>query len=180
MLQAPETIATERLALRRPALSDAEAIFEYGRDTEVTRYMDWPTHKSEQTVIEHLRSCPPRWESGEEFHWVITLRPYDRAIGGISCRIRGHSADFGYVLNRRYWRRGIATEAARAVVAWVSTLEPVYRLWATCDTENLASVRVLEKAGLTREGILRCWAIRPNISQQPRDAFVYAKVRSAA
>jgi RimJ/RimL family protein N-acetyltransferase len=88
--------------------------------------------------------------------------------------------DFGYVLHRQYWRRGIATEAARAVVAWVSTLEPVYRLWATCDIDNLASLRVLEKAGLSREGILRCWAIRPNISQQPRDAFVYAKVRGAA
>ena len=177
MVRAPETLATDRLVLRLPALSDAEAIFEYGSDPEVARYMDWPMHETVGTVVEHLRTCAPRWESGEEFYWVITARPDDRAIGGISVRVRGHAADFGYVLNRRYWRQGIATEASRAVVEWAFTLASVHRVWATCDVDNIASARVLEKAGLSREGILRCWAVRPNLSPQPRDAYVYAKVR---
>ncbi len=120
------------------------------------------------------------WESGAEFYWAVTLRPSDRAIGGISCRPRGHSADFGYVLDQRYWRQGLATEAAQAVVRWLFTLDTIYRVWATCDVNNLASARVLEKAGLSREGVLRCWAIRPNISNEPRDTFVYAQVRRTA
>jgi ribosomal-protein-alanine N-acetyltransferase len=54
----------------------------------------------------------------------------------------------------------------------------VYRIWATCDTDNVASARVLEKAGLRREGTLHRWSVKPNIGPEPRDAFVFAKVRS--
>ena len=53
----------------------------------------------------------------------------------------------------------------------------VWRLAATCDIDNLASARVLEKAGLTREGILRRAIVRPNMTGKPRDALLYSKVR---
>ena len=158
-------------------MSDADAVFEYGRDPEVTRYMDWPTHVEIWTVREFLQVCPARWASGEEFSWVLTVKPSDRALGSIGCRIRGHAVDFGYVLHRSHWRQGLVPEAARAIVGWASGLEAVHRVWATCDTENLASARVLEKAGLTREGLLRRWAVRPNLGPEPRDAFIYSKVR---
>ena len=177
MLHAPENLVTERLTLRHPSLSDAEALYEFGRDPLVTRFMDWPTHADIRTAIEFLEGCPARWSSGEEFYWVITVKPDDTAVGGVSCRVRGHAADFGFVLNRRYWRHGYATEAPRAVVDWAESIETIRRIWATCDTENAASARVLEKLGLAREGTLRCWTVRPNISLEPRDAFVYAKVR---
>lgn len=139
--------------------------------------MDWPTHTHVRTAIEYLAGSDVRWASGEEFYWVITEKPHPAAIGGIACRIRAEDADFGFVLNRRYWHLGYATEAARAVVEWVSRHENVHRIWATCDTENAASARVLEKVGLAREGILLRWVIRPNISQEPRDAFLYARTR---
>ena len=91
--------------------------------------------------------------------------------------MRGHTADFGYALNRQCWGRGYATEAARTVTAWALSLPGVYRVWATCDTENLASVRVLEKTGLVLEGKLRRSMVRPNLSEKPRDTFVFAKVQ---
>lgn len=177
MLKVPETLETSRLILRRPVSSDAEAVFEFARDPEVTRFMDWPTHTNVQEAKDYLRDCIPRWENAREYDWMITLRDHNQVIGGVSIRVRGHSADFGYVLNRTYWGHGFATEAANAVVSWVSGFDTIYRVWATCDTENLASVKVLEKVGLSREGILRSWAVRPNISTKPRDAFVYSRVR---
>jgi ribosomal-protein-alanine N-acetyltransferase len=63
------------------------------------------------------------------------------------------------------------------VVAWLKTLPGIFRIWATCDTENFASVRVLEKVGLSCEGRLRRHTIRPNVSSTPRDTFVFAWVR---
>ena len=176
----PETIELARIRLRRPALSDAEAIFEYGSDPQVARYADWPIRTSVDQVVESLRGRSALWESGAEFYWVITLPKEDRAIGGVSCRIVQDSAEVGFLLNRRYWGNGFATDAARAVVEWVLSIPSVRRVWATCDTENLASARVLEKAGLSREGTLRRWVVRPNISSQPRDAFMYSHVRPAA
>ena len=55
--------------------------------------------------------------------------------------------------------------------------EAAYDMWATCDTENLASVRVLKKTGLSLEGTLRRSMIRPNLSEKPRDIFVFAKIQ---
>ncbi|HEY3517915.1 MAG TPA: GNAT family N-acetyltransferase [Gammaproteobacteria bacterium] len=173
----PEVMDLQRLRLRRPRLSDAPAIFEYASDPEVARYTDWPISASIESVTERLRLREAEWSSGEEFHWVVTLPPEDRAIGAIACTIAGHTAEFGFLLARGFWRNGYATEAARAIVAWVFSVPSVWRLAATCDIDNRASARVLEKTGLTREGILRRAIIRPNLSGEPRDALLYSKVR---
>jgi [ribosomal protein S5]-alanine N-acetyltransferase len=177
MIQAPEIFTTPRLILRRSRLTDAEAVFEYASDPKVIHYMDYRPRTDISDAIQSIESHPTRWAEGKEFTWIITVKPDDRAIGTIACCLEGHMADFGYLLNRRYWGNGYATEAGYAVVTWLMSVPEIYRVWATCDSDNLASVRVLEKIGLMREGILRRHTIRPNISPIPRDAFIYAKVR---
>ena len=176
MLAPPERIATARLLLRRPRLDDAPAAFAYGGDPEVGRYMDWPVHRDVRDAIAFLETCAPRWAEGLEYTWMVTVPPEDRPIGGVSCRVRGHAADFGYALGSASWNRGFATEAARAMVDWLLAVESIHRIWATCDVDNARSVRVLEKLGLEREGVLRRWAVRPNLSPSPRDAFVYSRI----
>ena len=180
MIQAPEVFTTERLVMRRPVLSDAADIHEYARDPEVTRYLEWRTHTHIRESVEFLERCAQRWESGQEFCWVVTIRPENRAVGAVACRVRGHAVEFGYALNRQCWGQGYATEAARVIVAWAMSLPDVYRVWATCDTENLASVRILEKTGLLLEGTLRRCTVRPSISMKPRDIFVFAKIQDTA
>lgn len=173
----PEVIDLARLRLRRPRLSDADAIFEYASDPEVVRYADWPLCTKIDSIVESLRQRSDQWNSGAEFYWVVVLPSEDRAIGTASCCVSGPAAEFGYVLNRRFWRNGYGTEVSRAIVEWVFSLSSIRRLSATCDTENIASARVLEKSGLAREGILRRAIVRPNLSNEPRDAFLYSKVR---
>ena len=77
----PDLLITERLILRRPSLSSAAAIYEFSRDPEATRYMDWHTHTNIQDAVEFLESCAPRWESGDEFCWAITVKPDNQALG---------------------------------------------------------------------------------------------------
>jgi len=173
----PDVIELRRLRLRRPTLADAPAIFEYASDPEVARYADWPLSASLESVTERLRSREAAWNAGDEFHWVVTLPPDDRPIGAIACTISGHTAEFGFLFARTFWRNGYATEAARAIVDWIFSVPSVWRLCATCDSDNGASARVLEKAGLTREGTLRRAIVRPNLPGAPRDAFLYSKVR---
>ena len=178
MLNAPETLITERLILRRPRLTDAVALFEeYCQDPEVTKYMIWQPHQNIEETTTFLTGCLERWESGDELSWGITQKENDRVIGMVSCRLHGHTADLGYVMAKPYWNRGYVTEAVRAVVGWAETLKPIFRIWAVCDTANGASARVLEKVGMAREGVLRRWMMHPNVSPEPRDCFVYAKVR---
>jgi ribosomal-protein-alanine N-acetyltransferase len=174
---APDTFKLARLRLRRPRLSDADALFAMGSDPEVARYADWPLDTEIGPTIERLRERPAIWDSGAEYYWVITLPHDDRAIGAVSSRVRLHAADVGYLLDRKHWGKGYATEAARAIVEWALSVPPVRRVWATCDTENVASARVLEKTGLELEGTLRKAIVRPNLANEPRDAFIYARVR---
>jgi [ribosomal protein S5]-alanine N-acetyltransferase len=173
----PETIVTERLVLRKPKASDAAAVYEYGRDPEVARYMDWPRLSDLREAIASTERALQRWESGAEYTWRITVRPDDTPIGAVACRLSGHTADLGFVLARPHWGKGYATEAARGVLDWAIALEGVNRVRATCDVDNVASTRVLERIGMLRQGLSRRAAVRPNLPfRGPRDAYVYAWV----
>jgi len=55
----------------------------------------------------------------------------------------------------------------------------VLRVGAVCDIDNQRSARLLERAGFEREGVLRSWAVHPNISAIPRDWYSYSKIRNA-
>lgn len=177
----PETIATKRLRLRRPNTADAPRVLrEFATDPEVTRYVVWSPHADIRDTLAFLEQCDEGWESELELTWALTRPPSDDPIGVIGIRPDGFKADIGYVLGRRHWRQGFMTEAARALVEHAFDLPAMVRIWATCDVENQASARVLEKIGMTREGTLRRWIMHPNLSSEPRDALVYSILRSEA
>ncbi len=69
------------------------------------------------------------------------------------------------------------TEAIRTITEWALSQPSIFRVWAVCDVENAASVKVLEKAGFQQEGIFRRWLIHPDISDEPRDCYCYAAVK---
>jgi len=105
----PETFELEHLRLRRPRLSDAEAIFDYGSDPEVARFTLWPLRTNMDSLMESLQERQVRWDEGMEFNWVITLRTRDQAIGGASCCVDRHAAEIGYLVSRNHWGHGYAT-----------------------------------------------------------------------
>ncbi len=178
MIKPPAELRTGSLRLREPVLSDAEAIFEeYASDPEVTRYMTWVPHQTLATVSEFLEELDSRAKSGEEFSWVITTNDADRAVGMIGARVREFKVDIGYVLGRAHWGKGYMTEAVSTLSEWMLARSEVFRVWAVCDIENPASARVLEKSNFMREGILRRWMSHPNLSSEPRDCFMYGRVR---
>jgi len=172
----PEQFDLGDLRLRRPRHGDAEAIFEYGSDPEVARYADWPVQTSIESIVALLEERAVRWQSGTEYSWVITESADNRAIGGITCRVDGVEAEIGYLLNRKFWGRGYATRVCKALVLWLESDSAIKKLWATCDTENIASIRVLEKSRFSREKLLEKHVARPNIGGGPRDAYLYSKV----
>ena len=174
----PPIIETERLVLRPPRMDDAGTIFNsYARDEEVTRYTEWRPHTSIAETEEFLRRTVASTEEGTSLTWAITLRGDDTLRGMIAMRPHVYKADAGYVLARPFWGEGYATEALRAVVDYAFKNPRMYRVWGVCDVANVASARVMEKAGMSFEGILRRYEIHPNISPEPRDARCYARVR---
>ena len=174
----PKVIETARLQLTPPVLEDAEEIFaSYARDPEVTRYLVWQPHESIEPTRDFVLRCMAVRALEVAYPWVIRRKGDARLLGMIEIRLDGYRADLGYVLARPYWGQGIMTEAVRAVVDWAIGEPEIHRVWAVCDVDNKASARVLEKAGMELEGVLRRWSIHPNISELPRDCVCYAKVK---
>jgi [ribosomal protein S5]-alanine N-acetyltransferase len=174
----PEQFETARLLGRAAAVADAEAIFaQYAQDGEVAKYMIWRPHQHVSETKEFLQRCEEGWRNGTACPWVLTLKESGRLIGMVELRPNDWRADLGYVLERASWGQGYMTEAVRFVAEWALSQPGVYRVWATCDVDNLASARVLEKVGMQREGVLRRWIMHPNISEEPRDCYCYALIK---
>ncbi len=177
-MKPPETFATERLHLRKPRMEDAPVIFEaYAQDPEVTRYLVWKPHQNMQETEQFLLACGQLWRTGKDFAYAITLKENDRLIGMCDLHPMSFKIEVGYALARPYWSQGYMTEALHAVIEWALAQPDIFRVQAICDMENVASARVMEKAGMAREGLLRRYALHPNISDEPRDAYIYAIVK---
>ncbi len=171
-------IETERLVLRPARMEDAAAVFEsYARDAEVTRYLSFTPNQTLEQTEEFMRARLRKVEEGAALTWAITRRGEDRLVGMIELRPQGFKADVGYVIARPCWGQGLMTEALRAVVDFAFSLPGMWRVWGVCDVENVGSARVMEKAGLGFEGILRRHTIHPNAGAEPRDMRCYAKTR---
>lgn len=174
----PTQTLTQRLVLRKPWLDDAQAIFEgYAQDAEALQYLTFRPYSDIEPVREFLQERLRGWEQGDDLSWVLTFKGEDRCLGMISLRVHGHRADIGYVLAREHWGQGLMPEAAKAVADWALSQPTIYRVWAVCDVDNAASRRVMEKIGMTCEGLLRRWIIHPNVSDEPRDCWCYAIVK---
>ncbi|RPJ28355.1 MAG: N-acetyltransferase [Chloroflexi bacterium] len=174
-MQPPERIETERLILRKPRVDDAPDIFTaYAQDTEVTRYLTWCPHKSVEETYQIVGQMLKHWEAGSAYPYAITRKDSDTLLGMIAMHPDGPKLAIGYVLARPHWGKGYVPEVARAIIDWAFQQPSIDRVYATTDVENDASRRVLEKVGMHCEGILRKYIIHPNISNAPRDSYIYA------
>jgi ribosomal-protein-alanine N-acetyltransferase len=172
------TWETERLRARPAASADAHVVFEqYARDPAVAKYMTWRPHRTVNETIEFLRRCEEMWRNGSAFAWTLWLKADEGFAGVIELRVQGPAVDVGYALSRRLWRQGLMSEALAALVRWALAQPEIFRVWATCDVENVASARVLERVGMQQEGILRRWLVHPNLSDTPRDCLCYSIVK---
>ncbi|WP_410492305.1 GNAT family N-acetyltransferase [Bosea sp. 685] len=182
----PELLASSvHVSRRLPVSSPASSTYCYGRcaavhdsygqDPEVSRYLTWRPHTSINETEAYVRSC-----LGATTYRTYALVERDTAqlIGSFDLRDTGPArVGYGYVLARPFWGKGLMTEALTEVVNWALRQPSIWRVGDVVDVDNLASARVMEKAGLEREGLLRRWASHPNTGDTPRDCFSYAKVR---
>jgi [ribosomal protein S5]-alanine N-acetyltransferase len=177
----PDILDTPRLRLRKPKESDAALIFaSYGQDADVAHYMIWCPHTEVGQTLEFIRGCIASWEGEDRLPYVIVRQGQDEPIGMLDARVHRPMVDIGYVLAKSAWGHGLMPEAIEAVVDGLLASPSIDRVQATCDVDNKASRRALEKSGFKQEARLEQHAIHPNISPLPRACYMYARGRSAA
>ncbi len=174
-----QTLDTHRLTLRRFRTEDAEEMFRsWTSDPEAARYLSWPPHSSAEVTRGLLEDWTAQYTDGKTFRWAIEWKENGRVIGSIEVvRLEEatDAAEIGYCLSRAFWGRGIMPEALRAVMDYLFDTAEINRIFAKHDVNNPRSGRVMEKAGMRKEGILRS-AGRNN--QGICDLALYAALRS--
>lgn len=151
-------LETRRLRLRALSMRDERDMFRYASDPEVSRHVLWEAHETPRQTRSTLRAALKQYRTGAPASFAIERRSDRRMIGTIgfmwvSCEHR--SAEVGYSLARDCWNQGYATEALAAVLRFGFDTLGLNRIEAQHELTNPASGRVMEKCGMTCEGILR-------------------------
>lgn len=152
-------IETERLILRKFEENDAENIFNnYASKDNVTEFLSWKSHKSLDDTKSYLENFVlPAYESDDTYRWAIVLKETNEVIGCVDVvRLNRNfkKVELGWVLDDKYWGKGLMPEAAKAVLDYL-VQEGFVRIEAHHNVANPKSGRVMEKIGMTYEGILR-------------------------
>ncbi len=174
----PPPIESERLLLRGREPEDAEAIFRYASDPDVTPYMAWEPSRSLADVWDFLDGVTAHNYEQEELDYALALRSAPEVlIGGVGVywHPKQHRVmELGYVLSKDHWGQGYVPEAARALIQYAFRTTPVARIYAPIFAENSKSRRAAEKIGLRFEGVLRSAV---EFRGQRRDEAIYAILR---
>ncbi len=170
------TLETERLALRKFTMDDAEDVFAYASDPEMTRFVGWGAHQSIEDSREFLRRMIAEYDEPKAATWAIVLRESGRVTGAIALRTMNEwRAELGYAIGREHWGQGLMTEAVRRVIDYGFFYCGLYRIEALCDVDHVGSARVMEKCGMQFEGVLRG---RILLRGEMRDTQIHAILRT--
>ena len=172
------SLETTRLLLRRAEQKDAQPMLtNWASDPEVTKYLTWLPHSSPQVSAMVLDDWIKGYEKADFYQWMIVLKELGEPIGSISVVSQNdqiRKAEIGYCIGKRWWGKGIMTEALQEVMAYLFDEVGMNRIEARHDSHNPASGAVMKKCGMKYEGTLR-QSDRNN--QGICDACVYALLK---
>lgn len=173
----PTSEVTARVTFREFEDGDVDAVTVWMSDPAVSRFMTWdPGDRSRAEAW--LRQVAADASALPRTSWELAVVEVATGLvvgaGRLTVRDAQHRCgDVGYVLRRDRWGLGLGSEVARQLVERGFERVGLHRIEATCDVENVASARVLEKAGLRLEGRLR---ERYQIRGEWRDSLLYARL----
>ena len=175
-----QRIETDRLILRRYKIEDADAMYKnWASDSEVTKFLTWQPHSSVDVSRSIIEDWLKEYSDEKYYQWAIVLKDNgNEPIGDISVVHMNEDISMvhiGYCLGRAWWRRGIMSEALKAVTDFMFDTVEVNRVESRHDPMNPNSGKVMQKCGMKYEGTLRS-ADRNN--QGICDACYYALLRS--
>jgi RimJ/RimL family protein N-acetyltransferase len=144
-----------RVILRGFDPSDAEAVFAYASDPEITRYVEWDPHRTLGDSALYIQRCLQG--QPDLLTFAVEHAARRRVIGAFDLRIVSRLwriGEIGYTIARPYWGQGYNIEAGRLVIDHGFAALGLRRIQAICDIANRRSYRTMEKLGMIRELVL--------------------------
>ena len=153
-------LETDRLILRGFEVSDAEPMYRnWAKDPEVTKFLTWPPHDNIKVSSDVLRDWISQYENDTFYQWAIVLKESEpEPIGSISIvRMdeRIGMVHVGYCIGKKWWHRGITSEALSKLIRFFFEELQVNRVESRHDPLNPNSGEVMKKCGLKYEGTMK-------------------------
>ena len=172
------TLAAERIALRMLRPDDADDVYAVFSDPRVMRYWSSPPMTDPDQAAGYIEQIHAWFERRGGMQWGIVERDGDRVIGTTTLcafSLEHRRCDLGYALGADHWHRGLAREALGLVVTFAFETLGFDRVEADIDPRNAPSIRLIERMGFQREGLLRSrWCI----GGEMQDSALYGLLRS--
>lgn len=149
-------IKSERLLLRPLSLKDLITTHAYASDHQANAYMLHLPNDHLQETEGFLKACEANWRHYDKsaFQLDFAIIYENQHVGSISLSKEvGTVAEIGWIVNRHYWQKGIAYEAAKALIDYFSEAYQIKDYVAHCDSKNVASYRLMEKLHMTRVSV---------------------------
>lgn len=171
-----KTLESDRLILRKFKIEDAQEMYDnWGSDPECCKYLSWNVAKDIEETKSILKSWISEYEKGC-YNWIVILKSTNQAIGSI-CAItvseKHYTAELGYCYGSKFWGNGYATEALRTVIEYLLNECNMYLIECRHISGNPASGRVMEKAGMHKDAVLRNRRINKYTGER-NDLVVYS------
>ena len=146
-------IKTDRLILRPLDSSDLATVHMYASDEENTTYMLWLPNDTIEQTKQFLNRVTNEWKKEVPNYYEFAIVFEGLQIGAISVMLNDsrNIGELGWILNKRYWKKGIAIEAALAIKDFALNVLKLQKLVAHCDYRNIASSNLMQKLGMTLE-----------------------------
>ena len=137
-------MSKDEITLRPIGPNDLDFICDLVNNSEVTKYIGGLIQDKNmlRTWIDHLA------EANHEF--IIVLD--DVPIGECSLTVNGNNSEIGYMIHPEYWNQGVGTDTVRRLLSLAKS-QGLKETTAVTDTNNTASVRILEKTGFRPDAI---------------------------
>ena len=168
----PPDLRTDTIVLRPWRLDDLDDLVAELQDPEILRWTRIPDsygHEDGRVFLEHTAQG---WSEGSRANFAVVDAADGRLLGSIGASFQQEdAATIGYWVARGARGRGIASDALRLVSRWLLESFPMERIELVTAPENVASQRVAEKAGFTREGLLRRYL---EIKGKRRDCVMFS------
>ena len=150
-----DNLNTERLLLRKHKLEDAQPLHEkFGRDEKMFEFSGWNPYATEEQAREAVQRFLNGYAEEHFYGWAIDYQgELAGTIGAYDYDAQENSIEIGCGIARRFWGRGVASEAVRAVLEYLLEVEKIHRVTAWCASDNIGSMRAMENAGMKRESL---------------------------
>ena len=152
------TLESDRIVLRRITKDDADDMFAYGCDQDVSRFTTWDFHRTIEDTLKYINFVLTKYENNEPTDWGIVDKKDGKLVGTVGfvyVNSNHFRAEIGYVLSKKYWGQGIMTEAVQEIIGFGFQKLSLNRIEARAEVRNIGSWRVMEKVNMKFEGILR-------------------------